>query len=118
MGREFAFRRIATLVSKNRIPVEGAMPPTDPSLDPAIDHFVRAFLKVLNSGGGEPLEQLAPQAARAALVNLQSSVKLDLPPAQVSELSITQDGQKIELTIVRPAGEKKTVPAFMSQMAI
>jgi len=89
------------------------MQATDPSLDPAIDHHVRAFLKVLNSGEGKPLEQLAPQAARAVLVNLQSSVKLDLPPAQVSELSITPDGQKVELTIVRPAGEKTTVPAFM-----
>ena len=51
--------------------------------------------------------------ARAVLTNLQSSVKLDLPPAQVSELSIKEEGQKVDLTIVRPAGEKKTVPAFM-----
>ena len=85
----------------------------DPTLDPAIDHRVRAFLKVLNSGGGKPLEALAPREARAVLTSLQSSVKLELPPCHVSELSITQDEQKVDLTIVRPAGEKKTVPAFM-----
>jgi acetyl esterase len=85
----------------------------DSAVDIAIDHRVRAFLNTLNSGGGKPLEELAPQDARAVLTNLQASVKVDLPPAQVSELSITQDGQKIDLTIVRPAAEKKTVPVFM-----
>lgn len=85
----------------------------DPAVDIAIDHRVRAFLKTLNSAGGKPLEELAPRDARAVLTNLQASVKVDLPPAQVSELSITQDGQKIDLTIVRPAAEKETVPVFM-----
>lgn len=85
----------------------------DPALDIAIDHRIRAFLKVANSGGGKPMEELAPRDARAVLINLQASVKLELPPAQVSQLSITQDGQTVDLTIVRPAGEKKTVPAFM-----
>jgi acetyl esterase len=89
------------------------MQATDPSLDPAIDHRVRAFLKVLNSAEGKPLEQLSPPEARAVLVSLQSSAKLELPPAQVSQLSITEQGQTIDLTIVRPAGEKQLVPAFM-----
>jgi acetyl esterase/lipase len=89
------------------------MQSVDPAVDVAIDHRVRAFLKVLNSGGGKPLEELAPRDARAVLTGLQASVKLELPPAQVSELSITEDGQKVDLTVVRPAGEKKTVPVFM-----
>jgi acetyl esterase/lipase len=89
------------------------MQTTDPTLDPAIDHRVRSFLKVLNSGGGKPLEQLAPEEARAVLVSVQSSAKLDVPPAQVSEVSFTEEGRKIDLTVVRPAGEKKVVPAFM-----
>jgi acetyl esterase/lipase len=89
------------------------MEATDPTLDPGIDHRVRAFLKVLNSAGGKPLEQLPPREARAVLTSVQSSVQLELPPAQVSELSITQDGQKVDLTIVRPAGEKRTTPVFM-----
>ncbi|HEX4146171.1 MAG TPA: alpha/beta hydrolase [Pirellulales bacterium] len=85
----------------------------DPALDVAIDHRVRAFLKDLNSGGGKPLEELPPREARAVLTRLQTSVKVELPPAEVSERSITESGEKIDLTIVRPAGEKKAVPAFM-----
>lgn len=90
-----------------------AMAEVDPAIDPAIDHNVRAFLKVLNSGGGKPLEQLSPKDARAVLVNAQASVKLDLPKCDVSEKTITADGRSIKLTIVRPAGTKKTLPVFM-----
>ncbi|HEX3871639.1 MAG TPA: alpha/beta hydrolase [Pirellulales bacterium] len=85
----------------------------DPAVDSAIDHRVRAFLRTLNSGGGKPLEEMSPRDARAVLVGLQKSVKFDLPPAQVSERSISEDGVNVDLTIVHPAGEKKTVPAFM-----
>lgn len=74
---------------------------------------VRAFLNVLNSGGGKPMEQLSPKDARAVLTGAQSSVKLTLPKADVSQKTITQDGQTVSLTIVRPAGVKKTLPAFM-----
>lgn len=48
------------------------------------------------------------------LVGAQASVKLQLPKADVSEKTISADGQQIKLTIVRPAGSaKKTLPAFM-----
>jgi len=89
------------------------MPVLDPAVDPEIDHRIRAFLKGLNDAGGKPLEELSPQEARRVLVQLQSSVQVELPPAQVSALSIVQDGQHVELTIVRPAGVERTVPAFM-----
>lgn len=90
-----------------------AMAQVDPAADPAIDHNVQAFLKVLNSGGGKPLEQLSPKDARAVLVNAQASVKLDLPKCDVSEKTITADSRSIKLTIVRPAGARKTLPVFM-----
>src|SRR6185436_158418 len=85
----------------------------DPVTDIVIDHRVRAFLKKLNSAGGKPMEQLSPQEARQVLVSVQTSVEMDLPPAKVSTKSITQDGQQIDLTIVRPAGADKVVPVFM-----
>jgi acetyl esterase/lipase len=85
----------------------------DPALDPAIDHHIRAFLKALNSAGGKPLEELSPTEARAVLVNAQASIKLDLPPCDVSEKTITQDGLTVNLTVVRPAGKKQALPAFM-----
>jgi acetyl esterase/lipase len=85
----------------------------DPALDPAIDHRIRAFLKQLNSGGGKPMEEMTPQEARAVLVGAQKSVPVELPPAEVSNLTITQDGESVDLTVVRPAGDKKVLPAFM-----
>jgi acetyl esterase/lipase len=89
------------------------MQSVDPAMDIAIDHRIRAFLKVLNSSDGKPLEELSPADARAVLSGLQASVKLELPPARISERSIAADGQSIGLTIVHPAGESKTVPVFM-----
>ncbi|MGD9635607.1 MAG: alpha/beta hydrolase [Pirellulales bacterium] len=89
------------------------MSATDPALDPAIDHRIRAFLKQLNAGGGKPMEQMTPTEARAVLVGAQKSVPVELPPAEVSNLSITEDGVRADLTIVRPAGKKEVLPAFM-----
>lgn len=85
----------------------------DPAVDVAIDHRVRDLLKKLNAPGGKPLEELSPREARQVLIGLQSSVKVELPPAKVSNITITQDGQQVDLTVVRPAGVEKTVPAFM-----
>src|SRR5262249_42013941 len=103
----------ARLFPKSTLSMEGAMQAIDPALDTAIDHRIRSFLKVLNSGDGKPVEEMTPQEARSVLTGLQSSVKLELPPCHVSQHSITEDGENVDLTIVRPAGEKKTVPAFM-----
>lgn len=89
------------------------MTATATSISPNVDRRVRAFLDALNSGGGKPLEQLSPTDARAVLVGAQSSVKLDLPPADISEKSISVNGQPLKLTIVRPAGVKGTLPVFM-----
>lgn len=80
---------------------------------PGVEPTTQSFLQALEAGGGKPLEQLSPQDARAVLVGAQASVKLELPKADVSEKTITADGQQIKLTIVRPAGVTKTLPAFM-----
>ncbi|MBV8623588.1 MAG: alpha/beta hydrolase [Herbaspirillum sp.] len=81
--------------------------------DAGVEPTTQAFLQALEAGGGKPIEQLSPQDARAVLVGAQAGVKLELPRADVSEKTITADGQQIKLTIVRPAGVKKTLPAFM-----
>ncbi|WP_343721886.1 alpha/beta hydrolase [Herbaspirillum seropedicae] len=82
--------------------------------DAGVEPTTQAFLQALEAGGGKPLEQLSPADARAVLVSAQASVKLQLPKADVSEKTISADGQQIKLTIVRPAGSaKKTLPAFM-----
>ncbi|RXZ38906.1 alpha/beta hydrolase [Oxalobacteraceae bacterium CAVE-383] len=80
---------------------------------PGVEHNTQKFLEALEAGGGKPLEQLSPTDARNVLIGAQASVKLTLPKADVSQKTITVDGQQINLTIVRPAGVKGTLPAFM-----
>ncbi|WP_348748572.1 alpha/beta hydrolase [Pseudomonas rhodesiae] len=78
-----------------------------------VEHNTQAFLDTLNAGTGKPIEQLTPKDARAVLAGAQAGVKLTLPHADVSHKTIQVDGQPLELTIVRPAGIKGTLPVFM-----
>ena len=82
-------------------------------VSPNVDRRIAEFLDALNSSGGKPMEQLTPEDARTVLVNLQKSVTVPLAPADVSEKTITVDGQPLTLTIVRPAGAKGMLPVFM-----
>ncbi|MGB3126405.1 MAG: alpha/beta hydrolase [Pseudomonas sp.] len=81
--------------------------------DGGVEHTTQAFLDVLNAGTGKPMEQLTPKEARAVLTGAQAGVKLTLPKADVSQKTIQVDGQPLDLTIVRPAGVKGTLPVFM-----
>ena len=85
----------------------------NPAQNPKVDHRIRAFLKTLNSGGGKPIEALTPAEARKVLVDAQASVPLDLPACDIEEKTITEDGLKVSLTIVRPAGSQAVLPAFI-----
>ena len=78
---------------------------------PGVERNTQAFLEALAKGGGQPLETLSPADARAVLVGAQAGAKL--PPADVSEKTISIDGKPLKLTIVRPAGAKGVLPAFM-----
>jgi len=83
-------------------PVENAPEPTV---------GVAAFLKALNSGGGKPIETLTPKEARAVLTGAQQGATL--PPAQVSEKTITALGNPLKLTIVKPEHAPGVLPVFM-----
>src|SRR5262247_380798 len=87
--------------------------PLDVAADPRLSRGVKAFLNVLNSAGGPPLEALPPLKAREVLVNAQASVPVDLSGIEESEKTITADGYTIKLNIVRPKGVKGTLPVFM-----
>lgn len=79
---------------------------TKPENDPHIFVQVRDFLKVLNTGGGKPIEQLSPADARAVLANAQKSVPFDYADITESERTITQDGQTVTIHIVKPLSVK------------
>jgi len=72
---------------------------------------VSAFLTALNSGGGKPIEQLSPAAARQVLIGAQKGT--ELPPASISEKVINVLGKPLTLTIVRPEKASGTLPVFM-----
>ncbi len=80
---------------------------------PGVERRTQAFLEALAASGGTPIEQLSPADARAVLVGAQSNVKVDLPKADISEKTISVDGENITLRIVRPAGMNEALPVFM-----
>jgi acetyl esterase/lipase len=84
-----------------------------PAQNPKVDHRIREFLRALNSSGGKPIEMLTPAEARKVLVDAQALVTLDLPPCDIEEKTIAQDGLKVSLTMVRPAGSREILPGFI-----
>ena len=81
--------------------------------DPNLSRATREFLKELNSQGGPPLETLAPEEARQVLVDAQKSVTYTFSDIEETEKSISQDGHRVVLHIVRPKGIQGDLPAFM-----
>ena len=80
--------------------------------DPRLSREVKAFLKLLNSGG-VPLETLPPLEARQVLADAQAAIQVSLSSIDESEKTITADGCSITLNIVRPEGVKGILPVFM-----
>ena len=76
---------------------------------PGVEPQTASFLKAIENAPA--LETLSPQDARQVLVGAQKGAAL--PKADVSEKVIRADGQDIKLHIVRPAGSKGALPAFM-----
>jgi acetyl esterase/lipase len=85
----------------------------DVAVDPRLSRGTKAFLKVLNSSGGPPLESLPPLQAREVLVQAQASSPVDLSGIKESERTITADGYTIQLNIVRPEGVTSKLPVFV-----
>jgi hypothetical protein len=85
----------------------------EPGSSPKVEHKTRGFLQELNSGGATPLEQLSPKEARDLLAALQASAPHSLPPADIEQKTVEQDGLAVSLTIVRPINVRERGPAFL-----
>jgi acetyl esterase/lipase len=59
------------------------------------------------------MEEMDPYDAKKVLENAQASVEVDVSGIEESEKTITTDGFTIRLNIVRPEGEKGTLPVFI-----
>jgi len=95
----------------NSVPIPPAV--TAPATDLSrVERSTATFLQSLE--GAKTLDSMTPAQARAALAGAQAAPKVTLPAAEVSEKTISINGNALTLTIVRPAGsEQKTLPAFM-----
>ena len=80
--------------------------------DPHLSPEVKKFLNPLNAGG-LPVESLSVEDARNVLTGAQAAFKVDISGIEESEKTITQDGYTVKLNIVRPAGNKEKLPAFI-----
>ncbi len=70
----------------------------------------------LQKQGGPPIYSLPPKEARAILSNLQASLPVAMPPADIENRTIPDGSnkQQISITIVRPQGSSdKTLPAVV-----
>ncbi len=91
-----------------------AHPSNNPAAqDPNINKETRTFLEALNSGDATPLEKMTPEDARLVLVNAQKSVDFDYSEVEESERTITQDGETVNLHIVKPKSAEAGLPVFM-----
>ncbi|AFD08083.1 alpha/beta hydrolase [Solitalea canadensis] len=86
--------------------------PKDYATDPHLSSLVKEFLKPLNAGG-PPLESLPVDAIRNVLVAAQSSVNADLSGISEAVKTIKQDGNAVEINIVKPEGKTDVTPVFM-----
>src|SRR5262245_62171950 len=86
---------------------------TDPAARPGVQRHIRAFLQAIATGGSKPIDRMTPREARAVLETLQSSVKVDLPHADVAERTIRTERQTIKVVVVRPPGVPGRLPVFM-----
>src|SRR5262245_272018 len=85
----------------------------DFNTDQRLSRGTRAFLKALNSPMLPELEKLAPLQARKVLEAAQASIAVDYSGIAESEKSITVDGFRIALNIVRPNDVAGKLPVFI-----
>lgn len=81
--------------------------------DPRLSPGTKAFLAALDSSGTPPLETMTPAAAREILASAQAAVKVDLSGIEETRRSISTGKYDLMLDIVRPAGARDGLPAFM-----
>ena len=81
--------------------------------DPKIFREVRSFLKALNAGSGNPIEQLSVGEARQVLIDAQKSVAVDTSGIEEEERIIDLDMDPVKIHITRPKNAKPGAPVFI-----
>jgi acetyl esterase len=84
----------------------------DATTDPHINHEVRTFLGELNKDSSPFWELPGPQV-RATLTGIQNKTPVDLSGVTTTEKTITQDGRRVKIYIVKPEKTKGTPPVLL-----
>ena len=70
---KLSIKKVSTFIAAATFSCAISAQTINASQDPNIETNTRAFLKVLNSGTGKPLEQMSPKDARLVLVGAQAA---------------------------------------------
>jgi acetyl esterase len=84
----------------------------DPATDPQIDPKIRSFLSELNKDSSPFWEKPGPQV-RAVLTGLQAKTPVNLSGITISEKTVSENGQRVKLYIMKPDNVDGTPPVLL-----
>jgi acetyl esterase len=93
--------KLATVIVGANIMTQIAAAAPDAAADPRIDPQVRSFLAKINKDS-TPFWELPQPKPQEILTGLQSQTTVDMSGVTVSEQTISQEGRKVKLYIVKP----------------
>ncbi len=83
----------------------------DAATDPRIDHQVQKFLEEVNKDSS-PFWTLPGPQVRATLTGLQNKFPVDTSDVTVTDQTISQDGRKVKIYIMKPEHAKGPLPVL------
>jgi acetyl esterase len=92
--------------------IHAASAAPDAATDPRIDPQIRTFLAELNKDSTPFWEKPGPEV-RAVLTGLQAKTFVDLSGVTISEKTISNNGQSVQLYIMKPKQVAGTPPVLL-----
>ena len=92
--------------------VQAATVARDAATDPNIDPKIRLFLAELNKDSSPFWEKPGPEV-RATLTGLQAKTPVDMSGITITEKTISENGHKVKLFIVKPENAQGTPPVIL-----
>jgi len=93
--------KLATLIVGANIMTQIAAAAPDAATDPRIDPQVRSFLAKINKDSS-PFWELPQPKPQDILTGLQSKTTVDMSGVTVTEQTISQDGRRVKLYVMKP----------------
>jgi acetyl esterase len=102
----------AILIGASIAMTQAAAAAPDPATDPQIDPKIRSFLSELNKDSSPFWEKPGPQV-RAVLTGLQAKTPVNLSGITISEKTVSENGQRVKLYIMKPDKVDGTPPVLL-----